>query len=187
MKRKANTALVHNPSRRLSIGGARKTNPVRRKRRAVSRRRRNPVVKAVATRRNPVRRRNPSTTSGLLVAAVMAGVGVSVFDVIATRFLPASSPIIRAATKIGGAWLMQSNMGSKVPVLGKYKNDIALVLAVSGVVDLMKLYVFPIVASTAASVGLNLGGGNLVAITDGDDTSAGIYGNAAPVNWGLYS
>jgi len=182
-KRKANTALVHNPSRRLTIGGAKKVNPVRRKRRSSARgRRRNPIAVSSARRRNPVRRSNPATVQGLLVAAVMAGVGVSIFDVIAQRFVPASSGVVRAGVKLGGAWLFQSNLGSKVPVLGKYKNDIALVLAVSGVVDLMKLYVFPVVASTAASFGL-MAGPPVIQIGAGDETTGNIYGNAHNPAW----
>ena len=177
-RRKRNTALVFNPAgRSLSIGGSRRTNPARKRRKRHSGRRRNPGMKTVAVRRrNPVRtRRNPSTASGLLVAAVFAGIGVSIFDVVATRVVPQSSALVRAATKLGGAWLFQSNLGNKVPVLGKYRNDIALVLAVSGVVDLMKLYVFPLVGSVAGSVGL-LNGSPLMAIDDG--TTGNIYGNA---------
>lgn len=141
-RRKTNTAMVFNPSRGLSIGGrssVRKTAA-----------RKNPVRK-VAAKRNPVRRikrrSNPASVTGLVVTAVMAGIGVSLFDVITTRVVPQSSSLVRAGVKLGGAWLFQSSLGSKVPVLGKYKNDIALVLAVSGVVDLMKLYVLPVVAS----------------------------------------
>src|SRR4051794_7630654 len=126
MKRKTKTALVFNPSRSLSIGGA-KRNPARK--RKSSRRRRNPVAKRVFARKsNPVRRRrNPSSTTDLLVGAIMAGIGVSIFDVVATRVVPANSALVRAGVKLGGAWLFQSNLGSKVPVLGRYKNDIALV------------------------------------------------------------
>lgn len=176
--------MVYNPSRRLSIGGAKKSNPVRRKRRASSRRRRNPV-KAIARRSNPVRRRNPSTTTGLLVAAVMAGVGVSIFDLIATRFAPSSSAIVRAGVKLGGAYAFQ-NWGRKVPVLGKYNQEIALVLGVAGVVDLMKLYVFPLVSSTAASIGL-LGNSHLVQIGEGDGTTGNIYGNAYNPAYSAYN
>lgn len=184
-RRKRNTALVLNPAgRSLSIGGSRRRNPSRRRRRrAVARRRRNPVmVKAVARRRrNPIRRRrNPSTASGLLVAAVFAGIGVSIFDVATSRMMPGQSAVVRAGVKLGGAWLFQSRFGSKIPVLGKYKNDIALVLAVSGVVDLMKLYVFPLVASAAGSVGL------LIPTMD-DETTAGIYGNAPTGSYGYYA
>lgn len=178
-RRKANTALVFNPARRLSIGGA-KTNP-RRKRRAG--RRRNPVTKLASTRRriNPRRRRNPASTSGLLVAAVMAGIGVSLFDVITTRVLPQTSGLVRAGVKFGGAFLFQSSLGSKVPFLGKYKNDIALVLAVAGVVDVMKLYVLPLVSSAAANFGFSP---QLVQVSDGDDTTGNIYGNAYPASYG---
>jgi len=187
-KRKKNTALVLNPAgRALSIaGGSRRTNPARRRRRrsaTSSRRRRNPVaMKTVARRRNPVRRRrNPASTSGLIVAAVMAGLGVSLFDVVSSKFLPQQSALIRAGVKLGGAYLFQSKLGNSVPVLGKFKNDIALVLAVSGVVDLMKLYVFPMVASAAGSVGLLI-----PAPATGDDTTGNIYGNAARSSY-IYS
>lgn len=131
-------------------------------------------MKMAVRRRNPVRRRrNPATTQGLLVAAVMAGVGVSIFDVVTARMIPQGSVVVRAGVKLGGAWLFQSRLGSKVPLLGKYKNDIALVLAVAGVMDLMKLYVFPLVSNAVGSVGL---------LPAGDDTTGNIYGNsyAAP-------
>ncbi|MDI1240383.1 MAG: hypothetical protein PSX80_00505 [bacterium] len=137
------------------------------------------MANAVARRRNPIRRRrNPATTSGLLVAAVMAGLGVSLFDVLTTKFVPQQSALVRAGVKLGGAYLFQSKLGNSVPVLGKFKNDIALVLAVSGVVDLMKLYVFPMVANAAGSVGL--------LIPAGDDTTGNIYGNAMNPNY-MYS
>jgi len=186
IKKKAKTAMVFNPTRRLTVGGGSKTNPARkRRRRAASRRRSNPVRKAIARRSNPIgRRRNPATTSGLLVAAVMAGVGVSIFDVIASRFAPQNSALVRAGVKLGGAYAFQ-NWGQKLPLLGKYKNDIALVLAVAGVVDLMKLYVFPLVQSTAASVGL-MGSGNVVDVT-GDDTTGNIYGNAYSPSYAPWS
>lgn len=179
---KPKTALVYNPARRLSIGGS-KVNPQRRKKRA---RRRNPV-RAVARKANPsifTRRRNPASASGLLVAAVMAGIGVSLFDAITTRVVPQNSSLIRAGVKLGGAWLFQSNLGSKVPLLGKYRNDIALVLAVSGVVDLMKLYVLPLVSQTVSNFGL-IAVPAAAPVTDG--TTAGIYGNAYPLEYQNFS
>ena len=189
-RRKSNTALVFNPSRSLSIGGSRRrTNPTRKRRRRrhlSHRRRRNPIAKMVAPRRrrNPIRRRrNPSTASGLLVAAVFAGIGVSIFDVVTTRMIPQNSALVRAGVKLGGAWLFQSNIGSKVPVLGKYRQDIALVLAVSGVVDLMKLYVFPLVASAAGSVGLMMP----APLDAGDGTTGNIWGNAYSPDYVPYS
>jgi len=189
MKKRSKTALVFNPSRSLSIGGA-KRNPARKRRSARRRHRRsNPVLKRVVARRaNPVRRRrrNPATTTGLLVAAIMAGIGVSVFDVVATRIVPANSSLVRAGVKLGGAWLFQSSLGSKVPILGKYRNDIALVLAVSGVVDLMKLYIFPLVAGAAGSIGLLGGQAPLFEVGQGDGTTGDIYGNAVPA-YGYYS
>ena len=107
----------------------------------------------------------------------MAGVGVSLFDVIATRVNPSSSAIVRAGVKLGGAWLFQSSLGSKVPLLGKYKNDIALVLAVSGVVDLMKLYVLPIVNQSLGSFGIS-------PMMVPDNTTAGLWDNSyATAGW----
>lgn len=168
--------MVYNPNRRLTVGGG-KSNPARKRRRSRPRRRSNPVRKTIARRSNPLTRRaNPATTTGLLVAAVMAGLGVSIFDVLAQRFVPQSSAIVRAGVKLGGAYLFQ-NFGSRVPVLGKYKNDIALVLAVAGVVDLMKLYVFPLVAQTAAGIGL-IGSSGQVQDVTADGTMGNIYGNA---------
>lgn len=177
--------MVFNPSRSLSIGGV-KRNPTK-KRRTRSRRRANPVAIS-ARKRNPVRRRsNPSTTSGLLVAAVMAGIGVSLFDVITTRVIPQGNALFRIGAKFGGAWLFQSALGSKVPLLGKYKNDIALVLAVAGVVDVVKLWVLPIVSQTVGQ----LTGGSvqlLNAPPAGDDETTGnIYGNAYSPDYYPYS
>lgn len=177
-QRKANTALVFNPNRGRTLAVS---NPRRRtaKRRSV---RRNPVSKSFAAGQSVPRRSNPSTASGLLMAAVAAGIGVSAFDYIASRLLPLSSPLVGTAVKFGGAFLFQSNVGSKVPVLGKYKNDIALVLAVSGMIDLMRAYVFPLVGRAVGSVvapalpaapaaGAVVAGG-------GDGTTAGLYGNS---------
>lgn len=186
-KTKARTALVYNPTRRLTVGGGSKTNPARKRRRAVTRgRRRNNPVKKIARRSNPVvRRSNPASVSGLLVAAVMAGLGVSAFDLIASKVAPQNSAMIRAGVKLGGAYAFQQ-WGGKIPVLGKHKNDIALVLAVSGVVDLFKLYLFPLVASTAASVGLI--GGSAGQLTDvSDETTGNIYGNAYSPSYVPYS
>jgi hypothetical protein len=104
----------------------------------------------------------------------MAGIGVSLFDVVTTRVLPQTSGMVRAGVKFGGAFLFQSSLGNKVPFLGKYKNDIALVLAVAGVVDVMKLYVLPVVAQAASGFGINMP----ALIPAGDDTTGNIYGNA---------
>jgi hypothetical protein len=107
----------------------------------------------------------------------MAGIGVSLFDQVTSRLVPQSSAVIRAGVKLGGAWLFQSPLGAKVPVLGKYKNDIALVLAVFGVVDLMNLYVLPVVAGAVSSIG----GGSLIAAPD--DSTAGVYGAQGVPVW----
>jgi hypothetical protein len=187
-KRKVRTAMVHNPNRGLSIGGRTSV-------RKPAARRKNPVRKTVTAKANPFKRRrvarrnNPSTASGLLVAAVMAGVGVSLFDVIATKVIPQTSPLVRVGVKFGGAWFFQSSLGSKIPVLGKHKNDIALVLAVAGAVDLMKLYVLPLVSSAVG----NLTGGNVLLLApqaqvgSGDGTTGNIYGNAWPQTSQQYS
>lgn len=153
LKRKAKTTMVVNPNRGLSIGGrttvrkAAKRNPVRKTAAPVA----NPRKRR--RRRNPATflRSNPSSASGLLVASVMAGVGVTAFDLIASRIFPQSSLLARVGVKLGGAWFFQSAMGAKVPVLGKYKNDIALVLGVLGAVDLLRAYVLPVVNSTVSN------------------------------------
>lgn len=186
-KTKARTALVYNPTRRLTVGGGSKTNPARKRRRAVTRGRRRNPVKKIARRSNPVvRRNNPASVSGLLVAAVMAGLGVSAFDLIASKVAPQNSAMIRAGVKLGGAYAFQQ-WGGKIPVLGKHKNDIALVLAVSGVVDLFKLYLFPLVASTAASIGLTGSASSRLADISDDDTTGNIYGNAYSPSYQAYS
>lgn len=177
--------MVFNPNRGLSIGGRRTV-------RKTASARKNPVRTAAKanprkTRRRSVRRRNnPASVTGLVVTAVMAGIGVSLFDVIATRVVPQTSSLVRAGVKLGGAWLFQSSLGAKVPVLGKYKNDIALVLAVSGVVDLMKLYVLPVVSSAVGSI--LPGAAGLLAAPAADDGIGNIYGTAVPQsNWNAYN
>lgn len=175
-KKKRNSALVFNPAgRTLSIAGVRR-NPRRKNRTST---RHHHVRRATTTRRrNPRRiRSNPANISGLLVTALMAGIGVSLFDVVTTQLVPQSSSVIRAGVKLGGAWLFQSAVGSKVPLLGKYKNDIALVLAVAGVVDLMKLYVLPAATQFVGAAGF-LPPANMVQIPASDDTTAGLYGAA---------
>ena len=161
--------MVFNPAgRTLTINGSK-----RRARRST--RRRNPVAKAIASnpRRRPVRRRhNPATTSSLLVASVMAAIGVSIFDAAAVRIMPAQSALIRAGVKLTGAYVIQQ-WGSKIPLLGKYKSDIALVLGVFGMLDVLQLYVFPLVSGAFSNAAAGL-----VAVPSGtsDQTTAGIYG-----------
>lgn len=175
-RRKTNTALVLNPAgRSLSIGGSRRVNPSRKRRRSAGRRR-NPVSlkQASSRRRNPVRKFNPiSGITGLVTAAVFAGLGVSLFDVLTSRF--SGSGWIRTGVKAGGAWASWQ-WGSKLPILGKYKNEIALVLLTSAAIDLMKLYVFPLVAGAAGSVGLLI---PAAAVDAGDDSMSGVYGSSA--------
>ena len=178
--RKRNTAMVFNPTRGLSLSGrssVRKTTA-----------RKNPTRTAAAVKANPHilrrrvhRRNNPATASGLLVAAVMAGVGITFFDVISNKLLPASSSaVVRIGVKLGGAWLFQSSMAAKIPVLGKHKNDIALVLAAAAAVDALKLWVLPIVSSAVG----NLTGNALLLVAPpaqvADGTTGNIYGNSAP-------
>jgi hypothetical protein len=145
MVQKKNTALVHNPTRKLNVGSTR-SNPVKKRKR-----RKNPTVtkkvNASSHRRRSRRRSNPANISGLIAAALVAGIGVSLFDILTTRFLPQTNALVRVGTKLGGAYLFQSSFGNKIPILGKFKNEIALVLAVSGVVDLFQLYVLPVVNS----------------------------------------
>jgi len=142
---KSNTAMVYNPARKLTVGGASRTaSPVTKRRK---RRSNNPapkkVVNASSHRRRRPRRTNPANMSGLIAAALVAGVGVSLFDILTTRFLPQTSAMVRVGVKLGGAYAFQSSLGSRIPILGAYKNEIALVLAVSGVVDLFQMYVLP--------------------------------------------
>lgn len=187
--RKKNTALVFNPARQLSIDGSRSVNP-RRNRNKASSKKRNPVIKAESRgKRNPFRRRsNPASTSGLIIAAVMAGVGVSLFDFVAGKIIPASAgALIRTAVKFGGAALFQSNLGAKIPVLGKHKNDIALVLAVAGVIDLMKQFVFPALNSAVAGVGLIPAPPVSSFDTGEDETTGNIFGNAVIPGGNLFS
>ena len=174
-RRKANTAMVFNPSRGLSIGGR---SGVRKTRSA----RKNPVRKTAAKvnpRKRVTRRRkhNPSSVTGLVVTAVMAGIGVTVFDVITARVIPQTSSLVRLGVKLGGAWLFQSSLGSKVPFLGKYKNDIALVLLVSGVIDIGKLYVLPAISPIVGNI-LGPGAQSLIDAPAGDGTTGGLWDNS---------
>lgn len=176
-KRKTNTALVFNPSRGLSLGGrsrVRKTSA-----------RRNPVKKAAVakinpSKRRPVRRRrhNPvASVTGLIVTAVMAGIGVSLFDVAATRVIPQTSALVRIGVKLGGAYAIRS-FGRSIPLLGKYKDEIALVLLTSAAVDGMKLYLLPLIAPVLNTVGL-LPSGQAVPLVDApDDTTQGLWANS---------
>lgn len=182
IKRKAKTALVFNPSgRQLSINGSRSRSEVKRRGK-----RRNPVaVKAVARRRNPNRKSNPiNSATALIAAAAMAGVGVSLFDVAATYLLPNASSLVRVGVKVGGAWAL-NEYGAKLPVLGKYRSEIALVVLTSAAIDLMKLYLFPVVAKAASSFGLTSAPAALSAAPAVDDgTVAGFYDQYAPAYFG---
>jgi hypothetical protein len=127
-KRKANTALVYNPARGLSLGSrttrrasARKANPVKRTAVANPRKRR-----TTRRRRNPVSLfSNPSGSA--LMGAVFAGLGFSLLDLGLSRIVPSASPIIQIGTKVAAGFLVQT-FGSKVPVLGKYKDGVAFLL-----------------------------------------------------------
>ena len=183
-KRKTNTAkktaLVFNPSRGLSLGG--------RSRVRKSTARRNPVKKAAVAKVNPAkrrvhrRRRNPvSSVTGLIVTAVMAGIGVSLFDVAATRVIPQTSSLVRIGVKLGGAYAIRS-FGRSVPVLGKYKDEIALVLLTSAAVDGMKLYLLPLITPVLSSVGLIGNGSGQSQLVDPpagqDGTTSGLWNNS---------
>jgi len=180
-RRKRNTALVLNPAgRSLSIGGSRRTNPARKRRRSKGRRRNPVALKAVARRRNPIRRKsNPITNvGGLVTAAVFAGLGVSLFDVISSKVLPNSAGLMRTGVKAGAAWAI-STWGKKLPILGSYRNEIALVLLTSAAIDVMKIYVFPLVAGAAGSVGLLIPAAAVQpAANAGDGTTGNVYGSS---------
>lgn len=154
VRRKPNTALVFNPSGGLSIRSNGRSRPARRKARANPTARRPSLTASAKT--NPRRRRrrrnpsglaglirNPASSGGLIVTAFMVGVSVSLFDAITQRVIPQTSPLVRVGTKLAGALFFQSAYGSKVPILGKYKNEAALVLGVAAMVDLTKLYILP--------------------------------------------
>ena len=170
------TAMVFNPAGRVLAGGSR-INPRRRRRRRTTRRRysarrRNPIAMRATTvrrRRNPLRRRNPATLSGLLVTSVMAGLSITVFDILTAKFIPQGSPLLRIGTKLGGAYIFQSGMARRVPLLGKYSNEVALVLGVSAAIDALKLWVLPAVSPALNSIGL--------AVPDASGMGD-VYGNA---------
>lgn len=176
--------MVFNPAGRVLAGGSR-SNPARRRRRSKARRhhRRNPIAVRAASatrRRNPIRRRsNPSSVGGLVVASLLTGLGVSLFDVLTTKFLPTGSPWLRIGVKAGGAYAFQTGLGRKLPALGKYSNEIALVLGVSAAVDVLKLVVFPAINPTLSAVGLQLP-------TATDAGMGNIYGNAYSPAYGPY-
>jgi hypothetical protein len=193
-KRKTNarrkTAMVFNPSPagRVLAGGSR-INPTRKRRHHHRGRRRNPVSvtasRSTFRRRNPRRVTNPSSLSGLLVASVMAGFGISIFDILTSKFVPRTSPLLRIGTKLGGAYLFQSGSVSKVPVLGKYANEIALVLGVSAAVDAIKLWVLPAVTPTLQQFGL-APSATQVPLVDASDLG-NIYGNSYAARYQPYS
>lgn len=177
-KRKTNTMMVYNPSRGLSIGGrstvrksASRRNPTAAARKVV-----NPHHRKRVHHR---RRHNPSTSTGLVMAAVMAALGVSLFDLVTSKVVPATAGLpIRIGVKLGGAFLFQSSLGSKIPVIGKHKNDIALVLGVSAFIDIFKGYIWPLASQSLTG----LTGSALRLVNppqQADDSSMGnIYGNA---------
>lgn len=178
-RRKANTAMVYNPSRGLSIGGARRTSV----RRSAARKNPRRITAAARVKANPARRRfrrrsNPITSvSALLFSAVMAGIGVSVFDVATTRFLPQQSAALRIGIKAGGAWAVNS-YGSKLPILGKYKSEIALVLLTSAAVDAMKLWVLPLITQAVPSLNLLVAAPAAGSVAGDAGTTGNLYGNA---------
>lgn len=173
-RRKANTALVYNPSRGLSIGGrstvrrASKTNPsTRRETAAVA----NPRPKKRTVTRHR-RRHNPASTGGWLMASLMTALGASLLDIATGKLLPPTSQLIGAGIKLGIALGIQT-YGQKIPVFGQYKSEIALVVGVLGFKDLINLYLLPVVNGFT---------GNLLQVVPApaamqqvDPTLAGIY------------
>jgi len=112
----------------------------------------------------------------LLMASAMAAVGVSIFDILATKLVPQNTALVRVGVKLGGAYLFQS-MGNKIPVLGKYNKEIALVLGVAGCVDLLKMYVFPWVVQVGGGIpGVSQLLGAQPASIASDGTTSDIYG-----------
>jgi hypothetical protein len=157
-KRKANTAarklMVYNPAGGRQINGSR-----RRKATTTRRKRRNPatalVARSASRKRNPARRtsvvRNPAGIGGLLIAGLMSAVGVTIIDLVTGKVLPAQSQTTRIVVKLGSAYAVQT-MGSRIPVIGKYNKEIALVLAVAGFVDLLRIYAVPVVNQAIGTV-----------------------------------
>lgn len=88
----------------------------------------------------------------MLVAATMTAATLTVFDAVVSRVLPNGSLWARVGVKLGGAALFQSSLGSKIPVAAKYKNEIALVLAVLGIGDILRAYVVPPVSSAISNI-----------------------------------
>ncbi len=129
-KRKANTTMVVNPNRGLSLGSrrssSRKTtarrNPTRRATTAIAnprkrtRRRRNPASNFSSIIRNP--------SGSALMGAVFAGAGFSLVNMGLQRLIPTGSPVVQIAAKLATGFVVQT-WGGKVPVLGKHKDGIA--------------------------------------------------------------
>lgn len=146
-------ALVHNPggkARPMAVAatapkknGKRKTNAAKK------------AVKVTPKKRKS-RKSNPAGSIGSLMGgAAMAAAGVIAFDIITSRVLGNGvGAYVKAGVKIGGAALLQSSFGKKIPVLGTYHKDIALVLAVLGAVDLYRLLLAPMVNGLLAQTGL---------------------------------
>ena len=185
-RRKPNTALVYNPSRGLSIGGR---STVRKANRS-----KNPTRRAAAPTANPRsrrrarvhhrRRRNPASASGWLIASAMTAVGVTFTDLLLNKLPLPTSLFARVGIKLGAAYALQS-YGSKIPVIGKYHTEMALVFGVLGFSDLLRAYVVPTVSSAIS--GFTGGGLQLVpapapaAAPATDGTFAGIN------NWRRYA
>jgi len=176
-RRKANTgtAMVFNPNRGLSVGrstvrkSAARKNPVRRIRAA---------AKVNPRRRTVRRRRNPASITGTMVAAFMTAVGVVGFDLAASRIAPANGgAFLRIGVKAGGAYVFQE-FGRKLPIIGKYNTEIALVLGTLAFVDGLRAFVLPWVSQTVS--GMTGGNINLISMPQaGADSGMGnIYGNS---------
>lgn len=143
--RRVNTALVLNPNRGLTVGrgsvrksASRRSNPTRRKVAVAAR-----VMNNPKRRRRHARRRNPSSTFGQLTAAALTALGFTGLDIIAGRVLPASQSLwARVIGKVGLGLAVQ-HFGGSIPLVGKHKNEIALVFFVLGLSDLVRAFVVP--------------------------------------------
>lgn len=150
-----NVAYVHNPSVDFIVGGEdKRKNPMKSKKSSSKGKssqskskgkKKNPANQpAVGKKKNPNRKPNPDKVTSLFVTAAIAGVAFCGFDALINRVAPGSSATIRAGIKLSGAYAMQT-WGSRIPVIKKYNQEIALVLAVLGFVDIFQLHILPLV------------------------------------------
>lgn len=157
LAKRKNTRMVINPSRGgVLIGGRRVSS------KATARK--NPTARTAAKtnpRRRTRRRRNPATfsrslfsnpSSSALVGAMFAGAGFSLLNLGLARVVPSASPVIQIAIKLGAGFLVQS-FGSKVPVLGKYKDGVAFLCFALAAKEAVDMWVLPTVSRTIGQIG----------------------------------